>query len=375
MRTVAFIAGLLLVLGCLQDVFEAVLLPRRVDRKWRFMYYFYRWTWYVWLRLTRLASSARGRENLIAIFGPLSMVLLFSCWGISLILGFGFLQWTIPSQPPQIASFNHLLDLSADAFFTLGVDYVPGRPEVSSVLIFLEAATGFGFIALMVSYLPVLYQHFTQRDARLVQLDSRAGTPATAGTLILRYASMAHPQDLATWLREWEVWAAELIETHSAYPMLAFYRSQHANQSWLASLAVILDTCTFLLSFGDDSLLLQAGSSFRAARGVLQEICVSLGVSPASLQGVSRAQVHEMEELKAILDARNCHEWTQQPSEIFAHELQLSYEANLQALSSYLLLKLPAFSNSNMEDEFRQNANPRNVITKRLLGTSESQHE
>ena len=102
---------------------------------------------------------------------------------------------------------------------------------------------------------------------------------------------------------------------------------------------------------------------------------MSLGVSPASLQGVSRAQVHEMEELKAILDARNCHEWTQQPSEIFAHELQLSYEANLQALSSYLLLKLPDFSNSNMEDEFRQNANPRNVITKRLLGTSESQHE
>src|SRR3954465_9687722 len=48
-------------------------------------------------------------------------------------------------------------------------------------------------------------------------------------------------------LRSWETWGAELLESHLSYPMLAYYRSQHENQSWLGVLAVIMDTCALLL--------------------------------------------------------------------------------------------------------------------------------
>jgi hypothetical protein len=45
----------------------------------------------------------------------------------------------------------------------------------------------------------------------------------------------------------------EMLETHISYPILCYYRSQHDNQSWLAALTAVLDTCALLITTIDSS--------------------------------------------------------------------------------------------------------------------------
>jgi len=339
---VAFL-GFVLIAVALQDAFEVVLLPRRVERRVRFMHYFFRSTWAVWSRLGKLLPAGIRREGLLGIYGPLSMVLLFGCWGISIIIGFGFLQWTLQAKAvlatsPTLAS---QLYLSGETFFTLGYESLAFRTDLSHILIIIEAGTGFGFIALMVSYLPVLYHDFSQRDAQIIQLDARAGSPPTAGTLLQRQATLGDLDTLNEWLRDWEVWASELIESHSSYPMLAFYRSQHQNQSWLASLAVMLDCCTLIISSVEDISLLQAGSTFAAARRVLIEISRSLNVTPRVRVGMDRFSPEALAEIKHILVTAG---WRCSAGVEVAEmmtSLRASYEPMLEGISSYLVLPLP----------------------------------
>jgi hypothetical protein len=126
---------------------------------------------------------------------------------------------------------------SAATFFTLGAGE-PGNPA-SRYLMVLEAGFGYSFLGLVIGYLPVLYQSFSERELRILLLDARAGTPPTAAQFVLRRGS--DPARLEKRLAEWEEWALDLLQDHLSYPMLAFYRSQHANQSWLAALTAVAD--------------------------------------------------------------------------------------------------------------------------------------
>lgn len=371
MRALAIVVGLLLITACLQDVFEAVLLPRRIDREWRFMLFFYRFGWRTWSFLAKRMAGGRRRESVIAIFGPFSIMLLFASWGLSLIIGFGLIQWALPPRYVPHLSLGRQLDRSADAFFTLGTEDLVSRSQSSLVLTFLEAGTGFGYIALMVSYLPVLYSHFWQRDARLVQLDARAGTPATAGTVLFRYGTLAKSSDLELWLADWERWAADLVETHSAYPMLAFYRSQHENQSWLATLAVILDLTTLLLAIGPDEMLMPASGAFLSARKVLEEICTSLGVDSSREKSVAaRVSAQDWMEVIEFLNTASWKGFERRIDSSSVAALVGSYEPRLQALSRYLLLPLPSFLPPPGQRKYGAETDARVLLIERLAGTS-----
>ena len=111
----------------------------------------------------------------------------------------------------------------------------------------LEAGIGFGFMAVVIGYLPTLYQAFSERERTIGLLDARAGSPPTAAELLGRLAAAGRLPYVETFLQEWEAWSADLLDNHLSFPVLSFYRSQHENQSWLAALTVILDTCSLLM--------------------------------------------------------------------------------------------------------------------------------
>jgi len=79
-------------------------------------------------------------------------------------------------------------------------------------------------------------------------------------------------------LRDWEIWGSELLESHLSYPMLAYYRSQHHDQSWLAALTAIMDCCALILVGLESLPALQARMTFTMARQVLVEMTQSFGV-------------------------------------------------------------------------------------------------
>lgn len=348
MRYVAAVTGTAFVLATLIDAFEVVLLPRPVRHRLRLNHYFYLRSWAIWKKCASLWPAGRHRENFLGIYGPLSMGMLFSLWGVCLIVGFGLLQWALQGDH-ESSSLGKEIIMSGDAFFTLGYGDIVLSGAFSRILLIFEAGTGFGFIAMTVGYLPVLYQHFSTRDVQIIEFAARAGTPPTATALLCWHAAKGDLQQLDDWLREWEHWTGDLIESHSMFPMLAFYRSQHDGHSWLATLAVVLDSCTLLIANAAVSRTLQAAATFSAARRVLDEISNSLDVAPVPWNSTQRLDPESFLKvnivLKRVLSDR--HE-DSEAARVMA-QLRRAYEPLLGGLSAYLELPLPVWINPNKE--------------------------
>src|SRR5439155_10540484 len=241
---VAFLA-IALIGTVLWDAFESIVLPRRVTRRWRLARLFYRLTWTLWAAVARRIGSRARRESFLGIFGPLSLLLLLALWAASLVLGFGALHWSLGTTLHTLdapSSFGTYLYLSGTTFFTLGLGDVAPRGPLARGLTVVESGVGFGFLALVIGYFPVLYNAFSRREVSITLLDPRAGSPPTVDELLLRHGR-ERLHHLDRFLHEWEKWTAELMESHLSYPVLAYFRSQHAHQSWLAALTTVLDSC------------------------------------------------------------------------------------------------------------------------------------
>jgi hypothetical protein len=249
MHPLALLAALLLILGPLVDCFETILQPRRVTHRFRFARTFYRSVWAVWRGVARGIRSGKRRQAFLSLFGPLSLLALFAAWVCGLIFGFALLHWGLRS-PLQNGpgTFATDLYLSGTTFFTLGYGDVTPTHLAGRALAVMEAGLGFAFLAVIVSYLPVLYQAFSRREATISLLDARAGSPPSAVQFLLRLAAHEKLDAVDTYLAEWERWSAELLESNLSFPVLIYYRSQHDNQSWLATLAMMLDTCALLMA-------------------------------------------------------------------------------------------------------------------------------
>ena len=255
--------------------------------------------------------------------------------------------------------------MSGVTFFTLGYGDVVPHSGLGRTLTVLEAGTGLGFIAVVIGYLPVLYHLFSRREAAVIRLDGRAGSPPTALGLLQRHSSEDGPDQIAILLREWENWGSELLESHLSYPMLAYYRSQHDDQSWLAALAVILDCCALILVGIDRVAPLQARMTFTMARQILVEMAKSFNVSPSRYAGDNRLDHEAFLCLERDLINVNFNWETAEAEEMLA-ALRATYEPLLDGLASYLLLSLPGWS---ISDDARDHwmRGPRGTLAGRLV--------
>src|SRR3954469_2032880 len=269
MRILVVPIAVAIMLLVLVDAFEALVLPRRAMRKFRPARVFYRNSWKVWTGIADGFLRGAGRQHFLSWFGPFSLFCLFASWAAALIVAYGLLQWAVGSSfgaSNEAASFGSSLYLSGETFFTLGYGDLAPTNALGRALSVLESGTGFGFMAVVIGYLPVLYQAFSRRERDIALLDARAGSPPTAGEMVRRFAATATVQQIEPLLSEWERWAAELLESQLSFPVLAFYRSQHDNQNWLAGLALILDTCSILLGNFPDVNRHQLQITFAMAR-------------------------------------------------------------------------------------------------------------
>ena len=221
MRIVAVIFGIALIVLVTLDAFETIVLPRRVTRRVRLAVLFYRTSRFGWISLRRLMQSSARRDAFLGYMGPLSLLALLFC-AVLFVFGFGFIMWGLAlplSAPGQPISFLTYLYLSGTTFFTLGLGDVIPLSGVGRFLVVSEVAFGFIFLALVISYVPVLYQAFSRRELRSSLLDARAGSPPTAVELLRRNGAGVHPEELHMLLHKWEVWCADILESHLSYPL------------------------------------------------------------------------------------------------------------------------------------------------------------
>ena len=339
----AAIAGVFLVMVILWEGFETIVLPRRVTRRFRISRYFFRFFWRSWRWIVTSLVPVKFRETCLSFFGPLSNILMIGVWVTLLIVGFALLLWAAGSQVHATAGDRGLLTdlyMSGTTFFTLGLgDVYPGI-GVARFLTVLETGLGFGFLALVISYIPALNQSFARREVTISLLDTRAGSPPCAGEMLRRHADAQGMEALRQLLLEWETWSAELLESHISYPVLAYFRSQHDNQSWLGALTAILDTCALVIVGVEGSCKRQAELTFGIARHAVVDLSLVFKRPPIKLPN-DRLSSDMLSRLHTTLMNAGLTFNKGEAADQQLTELRAMYEPYANGLASFFLIKLP----------------------------------
>jgi hypothetical protein len=344
MPYVAAIAGVFLLLVILWDGFETIILPRRVTRRLRLTRLFYRATWMPWSATARRMRPGKRRESFLSVYGPMSLLLLFVLWATGLIFAFALLHWAAGSALGSVRespTFWTDLYMSGTTFFTLGLGDVTPQSRAARFLAVIESGTGFGFLAIVISYLPVLYGAFSRREVNISLLDARAGSPPTAVELIRRHVGCQNLEPLRQFLRDWEAWSAEFMESHLSFPVLCYYRSQHDNQSWLAALTAILDTCALLISCAEGALRFQAQLTFAISRHALVDLAQVLRIPPQPLAS-ERLSGADLVQLRQLLSVAGILASSADGDEKL-RDLRSKYEPYLAGFSKRLLMPYPGW--------------------------------
>jgi hypothetical protein len=353
MHIVITIIGVLVVFAVLLDAFETVVLPRRVRRQYRLTSWFYRRTWAPWRTLTTHIKSPSQRESFLGYFGPLSLLVLLGLWAATLIFGFALLQYGAGEHVQQgnvPVTFGGLLYHSGETFFTLGYgDIVPTSPT-ARLLAVVEAGMGFGFLGTVVGYLPTIYAAFSRREVQISLLDARAGSPPTAAELLGRFGNRPQQIEFDQILREWERWAAEVLESHISYPPLEFFRSQHSNQSWLGALTVILDSSSLIIAGVDHIRCEQAKITFAMARHAVVDLAQVIR-SPYDPNPTDRLPAPELAHLRKSLAGRGVRLKEGSDFEDKLRQLRALYEPYSQSIARTLLITLPPWTHSEKKKD------------------------
>jgi hypothetical protein len=340
----ALVGGLVLAIVILIDAFEAIILPRRVTRKIRVTRLFYRTTWGFWKAVVSKIPSRKTREALLGGYGPCSLLLLIAIWALGLVLSFGMMQYGAGSaiEVHEAAQPGLAMDvyLSATTFFTLGLGDVVPRVPLARFMLVAEAGLGYGFLAVIVGYLPFIYSSFSRREVNISLLDARAGTPPTAGELLRRYSYPQGQHALRDLLAEWELWCAELMESHLSYPVLAYFRSQHDNQSWIASLTAILDACALVKTGVEGACERQADLTFAIARHAVVDLSQVFSTPPRA-PAIDRLSSADLRQIRDTLAAHGMKLHDGEEADRQLLKLRSMYEPFIYSLAMHLSQALP----------------------------------
>ena len=349
MAFVAICCGVILLLVVLSDTFETIVMPRTITGKVRLTRIFYFTMWRLSTGLACRNEQSRLRMRVLNVFGPLSLLMLLCLWAVCLIFALALIQWGLAQMLLPVTLRPTLLTelyVSASTFVTLGFDGVTARMPVGRTIGVGEAGLGLGFLAVVIGYLPVIYQSFSRREVGISLLGARAGSPPSGGELLRRYAEAGQMTTLCDFLAEWEHWASDVLESHLSYPVLAYYRSQHDRESWLAALTAILDTCTLIIAGLEGNelwqrrLKWQAKMTFAMARHATIDLALIFRTPPDPLEE-DRLPPEKLQVLHKTLDGVGMSLGRDKAALAELDRLRSEYEPYVNAMARRLLLTLP----------------------------------
>jgi hypothetical protein len=345
MRVIVGIAGAVLVILMLLEIFLAFLVPQRVRRGPRIVRAVRDLGWAPWRWLAHRLPE-RAADTMLGLYGPLSLVINLALWLLGMVIGYAALQWAGGSQlsPGTSVRFGQDLYFSAATLVSSGTGDLSAQTGFARAVQVTDAGSGLLTLAIVIGYLPALYQAYSRREATVSQLDARAGSPPTAGRLITRATQRGGWPAINGYLREWEGWTAELMETHLSYPVLASYRSQHVHQSWLAAMCTVLDSCALTVAAAPVGTVDSARYTFALARHAVADLNYTFRTTPTP-PARDRLPTADLEVLLADLRAAGVE--IERDLETIATRLghmRALYEPYVNALAQRLALTVPAWT-------------------------------
>jgi hypothetical protein len=266
---ILFAAGVWLVSWTLLSAIRTVILPRSAQSFiGRVVFRAIRYP-FDWLAHERV--SFERRDRIMALYGPIGLVALPGVWLTLVVFGYMLAFFATGDR-----SMGEALHLSGSSITTLG--FAPADTLVERVLAFTEAGWGLFLVALMITYLPSLYQAFARRETMVAILEVRAGSPPSATEFIERHFRIGWLDDLgATWL-EWERWFAEVEESHTSFPALVFFRSPDPGRHWLTAAGTILDSASLIMAAVPGTSVGPSGVCVRSGYLALRRIADFFGI-------------------------------------------------------------------------------------------------
>lgn len=239
LRIMSFIIGLFIVLRTLIAAIEAFVMPRAAH-VW-LMQFAFDFTGFFFNLRVRRATTYKDRDRIMALYSPLTLVFIPILMLSLVMIGYVFIYWSLGDQTVREA-----FRLSGSSLLTLGNATIDG--VAFELIEFSEAMLGLILVALVIAYLPTMYNAFTRRESAVALLEVRAGTPPSPWELITRSHQQRELAQLRELWADWQVWFAEIEESHTSLPPLIYFRSPRPELSWITAAGVILDSAALILS-------------------------------------------------------------------------------------------------------------------------------
>src|ERR1700694_4915919 len=251
LRWLELAAGILIVWIVMRDLFAVAVVPRPARGRFRPASIITRVTWRIWRWISTRWGAGLPREDRLGAYGPLLVMILLSCWFLGLVVGYGLmigaLRYQLAPVPTNLGECFYVA-----AGLMVGLTDFAAVGLVTRVLAVIEGATGLALVAVVISLLFSLYASFQKREILIITLDALAGAPPSGVVLLensLKYDMIGHLDET---FDRWKVWSAEVLESHLAYPILAYFRSSHDNESWVSAIGAVLDAAVLVLTTVED---------------------------------------------------------------------------------------------------------------------------
>jgi hypothetical protein len=345
-------AGVLIWCGVLWDGFATIILPRTVAPMRRVSGGFYMGSWRLWTAAARRIRRPETCLSVLAVYGPLSILILLVIWAGLMIFAFTLIYHGLGPRFRAAGGpvgFGTLFYMSASTFLTLGLGDVTSSDPLARLFVQLEAASGYVFLALMITYMPTLEQAYATREVGNMLIHARAGRPPGAVKLLSRYTGSDGSELLRNHLLESERWMAEILQSHLSHPVLSFYRAQRWGESWLISLTTVLDASALLIVAGSGLPAAQARINYRMGLRLLKDLTEALGLTldPRCRSRLTEADLAALR--SALKDTVPTLTLGPEASDQLLR-LVRRYDAYLSALSAWLVIPLPSWNPTIDED-------------------------
>ena len=236
----------------------------------------------------RLAPASRPfaeRDRILALYAPLTLVLLPLVWVVSTVIGFTGIHWALTGSSVRDAFLT-----SGSSMLTLGVVFHRDLP--AALFSYAQAAMGLILVALLISYLPTIYGEFSRRETLVGLLESRAGIPPSPVVMLTRYTRIGGLADLdGDLFVRFEEWFLEVEESHTSFASLCFFRSPVPERSWITAAGCVLDTAALYLAVVEHdpspraALCLRSG--FLSLRRIAEYFSLPIGPPPQPTDPIS----------------------------------------------------------------------------------------
>jgi hypothetical protein len=231
-RVVAFAIGVLLLITAGMSIVRTMVVPR-MSVSWLFAVVI-RTTDVLFTGLARLMRTYRGRDRVLAWSGPVGIIAALVVWLICFLCAYAFMIFGVTN----VSLVDGFLQ-AGSGLLTLGLVGTPG--ETVTILDFFAAMTGPAVIALLIGFLPTLYQAYLARESRVLLDTGLSGAPEWGPEFLVRVHMLEGETDLPEIFAQWTPWAAQVRLTQTLYPSLNRFRSAVGTRNWLIALVAALD--------------------------------------------------------------------------------------------------------------------------------------